>query len=154
MAINIVDMDLCHVAQVAQIEKNTFSEPWSEAQLSDLCNHYNSYARVIVDGDQNVLGYYSFNLVCDEGYINNIAVRQDCRGQGYGKKLLQDMAYTASLLNVRALTLEVRASNTVARQLYEKFGFINEGIRKKFYENTEDAIIYWLYVGGNNNSQS
>ncbi len=137
--------------EIADIEKASFSEPWSETQIEEIAGRYGVVARVIVDDDGKVAGYYSYNVVCGDGYVNNVAVREDLRGRGIGKALIRDMVYTASLYGLNGLTLEVRSSNAAARGLYESFGFKVGGIRKKFYQNTEDAIIYWLNVGGNDN---
>lgn len=141
-------MTKAHAKEVAAIEAASFVEPWSEKQIEELCGKYGVVARVAEDGDGKVAGYYSYNAVCGDGYINNIAVREDLMGQGIGKALMRDMTYTASLAGLEGLTLEVRSSNARARGLYESFGFKVGGIRKRFYQNTEDAIIYWLNVGG------
>lgn len=137
-----------HAEQVAAIESATFAEPWSRSQIEEISGKYGVIARVSLDDDGNVVGYYSYNVVCGDGYVNNVAVREDRRGEGIGKALVKDMVYTASLCGLEGLTLEVRSSNARARGLYESFGFEVGGIRKRFYQNTEDAIIYWLNVGG------
>lgn len=144
-------MTKAHAKEVAAIEATTFAEPWSEKQIEDIAGKYGVVARVALGEDGKVEGYYSYNTVCGDGYINNIAVREDLRGKGIGKALMRDMAYTASLYGLEGLTLEVRSSNARARGLYKSFGFTVGGVRKKFYQNTEDAIIYWLNVGGNDN---
>ncbi len=148
---NIVDMTKAHAKEVAAIEEATFVEPWSLAQVEEICGKFGAVARVAEDTDGSVLGFYSYNIVCGDGYINDIAVREDARGKGIGKALVKDLIYTASLCGLNGLTLEVRISNERARRLYESFGFKESGIRKKFYQNTEDAVIYWLNVGGNDN---
>ncbi len=145
---NVTDMLAAHAKEVAAIEKATFAEPWSERQIEEICGRYGVVARVYLE-DGRVAGYYSYNCVCGDGYVNNVAVREDARGRGIGKELMRDMVYTASLAGLEGLTLEVRSSNVIARKLYESFGFKVGGIRKNFYQNTEDAIIYWLNVGGN-----
>lgn len=144
-------MTKAHAKEVAEIESVTFAEPWTLGQIEEICGKYGVVARVALDDDGKVAGYYSYNVVCGDGYINNIAVREDACGKGIGKELMRDMTYTASLYGLEGLTLEVRSSNARARGLYESFGFKVGGIRKKFYQNTEDAIIYWLNVGGNDN---
>ena len=68
------------------------------------------------------------------------------RGRGVGNALMQDMMYAASLSGVTAVTLEVRESNSAARALYEKFGFKCAGVRKNFYPDKENAVIYWLDI--------
>ena len=144
-------MTKAHAKEVAEIERTSFAEPWSEKQIEELAEKFGAVARVAIGDDGSVEGYYSYYVVCGDGYVNNIAVREDVRGKGIGKQLMRDMTYTASLYGLNGLTLEVRSSNVCARGLYESFGFKSAGVRKKFYQNTEDAIIYWLDVGGNDN---
>ena len=150
----IVDMTKAHAKEVAEIERTSFAEPWSEKQIEELAEKFGAVARVAIGDDGSVEGYYSYYVVCGDGYVNNIAVREDRRGNGIGKELMRDMTYTASLNSLEGLTLEVRASNAPARGLYESFGFEVGGVRKRFYQNTEDAIIYWLNVGGNGDFKS
>src|SRR5699024_3609595 len=101
--------------------------------------------RVLVR-DGKVAAYYSMYVVAGEGFVNNLAVAPDMRGRGVGNSLMQDMMYAASLSGVTAVTLEVSKSNSAARALYEKVGFKSAGIRKNFYPDKENAVIYWLNI--------
>ena len=139
------DMTRAHAKRVAEIEKATFASPWSEAQIAELADRYGATARVL-EQDGEVVAYYSFYDVCGEGFVNNLAVAPEHRGKGLGNAIMRDMLYAASLAGITAPTLEVRESNAAARALYEKFGFKAEGVRKNFYPDKENAVIYWLSV--------
>lgn len=137
-----VDLNLELLPYVARLEREIFVQPWSEQSFRGLIASPDAIARVLlVDGKP--AGYYSLYCVCGEGQINNIAVDPEQRGKGYGKELMRDLIEQARLRAIDALTLEVRVSNRRAIGLYESFGFRSVGIRKKFYENTEDALIMW-----------
>lgn len=139
------DMTPLHAAQIAAIEKETFAEPWSEGAIAKLAEDGRAVARVLVS-EGKVIAYYSMYVVAGEGFVNNLAVAPDMRGKGYGKALMRDVMYVASLSGITAVTLEVRESNAVARSLYEKWGFQAEGVRKRFYPDGENAVIYWLHL--------
>lgn len=139
------DMTAAHAADIAAIERATFAEPWSEKSIAALADDPKAIARVLVR-DGKVAAYYSMYVVAGEGFVNNLAVAPDMRGRGVGNALMQDMMYAASLSGVTAVTLEVRESNSAARALYEKFGFKCAGVRKSFYPDKENAVIYWLDI--------
>ncbi len=139
------DMTAAHAADIAAIESATFAEPWSEKAVAALAGESRAIARVLVK-DGKVAAYYSMYVVEGEGYVNNLAVAPDRRGKGLGDALMRDMMYAASLSGVTALTLEVRESNAAARSLYEKYGFKPAGVRKNFYPDKENAVIYWLDI--------
>ena len=80
-------------------------------------------------------------LVLDEGEILDVAVRRDFRGQGVGGMLLARAITDLKARGGRTLSLEVRVSNASAIALYRRFGFVETGLRKRYYENGEDAIL-------------
>ncbi len=140
----LVPMDKSHIAEIAQIERECFSDPWSEASLTE--ELYNPLASFIVAQrpDGAVLGYAGLHVVIDEGYIDNVAVREDYRGNGIADDLV-DVFVRFGREHLAFLTLEVRPSNEPAIQLYMKHGFAQVGRRKNYYENPrEDAIIMTL----------
>ena len=145
----LVPMDRSHIKEIAQLERECFSDPWSEASLEE--ELYNPLASFIVAQDSeeegNVLGYAGLHAVLDEGYIDNIAVREDYRGQGIADDLL-DVFVRFGQAHLAFLTLEVRPSNQAAIQLYYKHGFAQVGRRKDYYKQPkEDAIIMTLEFG-------
>ena len=92
-----------------------------------------------------LVGYAGLMFVVDEAHISNIAVDPRRRREGIGKYLLFHLIEQAIARGAQALTLEVRASNTSAHALYRIFGFAPAGIRQRYYENTEDALVMWAH---------
>lgn len=140
----LVPMDRSHIHEIGIIEKESFSTPWSEAALEE--ELYNPLASFIVAqrADGAVLGYAGLHVVADEGYIDNIAVREDYRGNGIADDLL-DVFVRFGRAKLAFLTLEVRVSNKTAIELYMKHGFAQVGLRKNYYTlPKEDAIIMTL----------
>ena len=142
----IVPMDRSHISQIAALEQECFSDPWSEAALEE--ELYNPQASFIVaeDGEGGVLGYAGLHVVLDEGYIANVAVDPAYRRQGIASKLVQVYIDFAQANKLAFLTLEVRPSNMAAIILYGRLGFRSVGRRKNYYEHPkEDCIIMTRY---------
>jgi ribosomal-protein-alanine N-acetyltransferase len=91
-----------------------------------------------------IVGYGGIWVTVDEGHITTIAVAPAHRGRAIGELLLNGLIDQALELGAANLTLEVRVSNTVAQNLYHKYGFSAVGRRKHYYtDNNEDALIMW-----------
>ena len=137
-------MTIDDVDAVYEIEKQCFAIPWSrESFLQEVTS--NACARyMVVREDGTPIAYAGMWLVLFEAHITNIAVRPDRRGLGYGEKVTRAMIQLAADSGMNWMTLEVRRSNVVAQNLYHKLGFIDVGFRKRYYENTEDALIMAL----------
>lgn len=127
-----------------EVSSLSLKETWSLGSIAQELS--NKFARYIVckDGDK-VIGFIGAWLIASEGQITNLAVHPDYRKKGIGKKLMKSLISSLKEEGCNAITLEVRESNTVAKNLYKNLGFLSEGIRKNFYEdNKEDANIMWL----------
>lgn len=132
---------------IMEVEKQCFTLPWSrEAFYNEL--HQNRFAHYLVlEEDDNVIGYCGAWLVVDEAHITNIAVLPAYQGRGLGKVLLSSMIEECKLRAIERMTLEVRESNLVAQSLYKKLGFVEGAIRKNYYsDNQEDAIVMWVNI--------
>ena len=141
MDFRLLPMDRSTVPDVAAIERECFSQPWSEDMLAEELYNDNASFIVAVADDGAVLGYAGRTVVLDEGYINNVAVRSQYRRMGVADALLGTFINFAED-HLAFLTLEVRASNDKAISLYTKNGFVQEGRRKDYYKAPkEDAII-------------
>lgn len=146
MNIRIVPMTADHLEEVAELERICFSAPWSRAMLAEELENDCSAFLVALDEAGAVVGYAGVQVVLDEGYITNVAVRPEYRKQGIASKLLQVFLDFAEAHRLTFLTLEVRASNTAAIVLYGRKGFRSAGRRKNYYEHpTEDAVIMTRY---------
>lgn len=143
---NIRPMQKEDIDQVVQIEKDTFSDPWSYQSFLDSMNEELSIY-LVVDKDEEVVAYCGLYVVQDEGQITNVAVKESYRDAHVATGMLKELINHAKDKGARNFTLEVRVSNDVAIHLYKKLGFESVGIRKRFYENpVEDAMIMWLYI--------
>lgn len=141
MYYEIVPMDRSHIPQVLQLEQTCFSVPWTETMLTDALFDPQASFIVAEDDEGNVVGYAGLHAVLDEGYIDNVAVEPDARRHGVASALL-DVFCRFGAANLSFLTLEVRASNTAAIGLYEKYGFQQVGLRPGYYQKPrEDAVI-------------
>ena len=150
MNYQLIPMTSEHLDQVAEIERLCFSDPWSRRMLSEHLEN-ESAATIVAQGtDGTVLGYAGLLVVLDEGYITNVAVRPEYRRQGIASELLEVFRRFGEGNHMAFLTLEVRASNTAARALYQKHGYAEVGCRKNYYEHPkEDAIIMTLEFAKN-----
>ena len=130
MRVRIVPMNADHLDEVAELERICFSTPWSRNMLAEELDNLLSAFLVALDDRDRVVGYAGVQVILDEGYITNIAVRPECRQQGIAGKLLQVFLDFAQANKLAFLTLEVRASNHTAIMLYGSRGFRSVGRRK------------------------
>ena len=139
--IQLIPMDNRHVAQVAALEKQCFSDPWSESSVaSELSNPLSAWL-VAMDGDV-LAGYVGSQSVMGESDMMNIAVDAHYRRQGIAQALVEALVAQLKEKGNHSLTLEVRISNQPAIALYEKLGFAQVGKRPNYYRNPkEDALI-------------
>ena len=145
-AVSIREMTEEDIKEIAELEKECFSEPWSENSLRDELANETARFYVLRDSEK-LLGYIGANNICNEVYITNVAVNSKCRGKGYGGILVKHLIKQSEAERAFFITLEVRKSNENAIKLYEKCGFKLIGERKNFYSKpTEDALIYTYYI--------
>lgn len=130
---------------VLEVEAESFTNPWTRDMYTwELQNRTVCHIFVARTSECPVVGFCAFWLVVDEIHINNVALRPTFRGQGIGTALLQRVLAEARSLGARRATLEVRASNTAARRLYERMGFYVAGTRRNYYTHpVDDALILW-----------
>ena len=145
------------IPSILEIENDSQPEPWTEQAFLEEINRANSrvlVARLVTvaaSGSpfQDIAGYICFWLVAGEIQILNIAVRKDMRRQGIARKLIELAIRSAREENAGHVTLEVRKSNTAARELYETFGFRVIGERPNYYgAQKESAILMELEIAG------
>lgn len=144
--IEILSLKLEHIDSVLKIDTLCFPTPWSRESFEREIET-NKFARyVVAKKDGIVIGYAGMWLILDEGHITNIAVHPEYRGISAGNALLESLIEICKIESVTSITLEVRKSNSIAQNLYKKYGFIEQGLRKGYYgDNKEDAIIMWKH---------
>ncbi len=129
----------------AALEAENFSEPWSANSFMEELVKDTSVYLVAYDEDK-LIGTCGLVTSFDEGEVLNVSIKKEYRKQGIAGEMLKRLLEEAQAKGIRHFTLEVREGNAPARTLYEKFGFVCEGIRPNFYRNpTENAAIYWLH---------
>ena len=146
-AFRVVPMSAEHIPALAAIEQECFADPWSEQglaeELDNPCAHF-----FVAERCGEVYGYLGTHIVADEMSVTNIAVKAEFRRHGVASALLTEARQLALKKNLYRITLEVRVSNDAAISLYERHGFVKDGIRPRFYSHpAEDAAIYSLYLG-------
>ena len=128
------------------LETECFSHPWSKQSLEEELNNETSLFLVAKE-ENEVIGYIGMSIVIDEGYIFNVAVRENYRNKGVATALINELVTYGKKNNFSFITLEVRESNLPAISLYSKFGFIKAGERKNYYSNPkENAILMTKYL--------
>ena len=139
--IRLEQMTDAHVAQIARLEKQCFSDPWSEKSVASELNNRLSLWLVALDG-ATVAGYIGSQSVGDEADMMNVAVHPDYRKQGIATRLIVRLMEELRKRGSHSLTLEVRASNDPAIRLYQLLDFQEVGRRRNYYRNPrEDALI-------------
>ena len=134
-------MNKDHVSQIARLEAQCFSDPWSEKSIaSELENPLSLW--LVAEENGRVWGYVGSQTVLDESDMMNVAVDPGFRRQGIARALIETLIAELSKMGSRCLRLEVRVSNENARALYARMGFQQLGLRKNYYHNPkEDALI-------------
>ncbi len=148
------------ITQVAEIDREAFPTMLPstnfQRELKSPLSHYivtcdegeaidQSKAKEEAQGKQYIFGFAGFWMMAGEAHIVNFAVRQSYRRQGIGELLLISIIDLAMEMNSNLITLEVRASNTAAQELYLKYGFTVKGLRRGYYsDDREDAVMMTL----------
>lgn len=142
---NIRPMRVDDLPQVQAIDEISFSSPWPKnAYHYELIKNPNGYSW-IAEADSKIVGIIVYWLIIDEAHIATIAVHPNYRGLGISKNLV--LTGLSALIPKGAIsaTLEVRAGNLIAQNLYHYFGFREVGLRKRYYKDThEDGLIMTL----------
>jgi ribosomal-protein-alanine N-acetyltransferase len=128
---------------ISRLEEETFSMPWSADSFLQMIEREDT-AYFVAEENGRLLGGCGLLLIVGEGNITNVVVSPGARRRGVATGLLTYLISEGDRAGLTAYTLEVRVSNAAAIGLYEKLGFVSEGIRPNFYEKpTEDAMIMW-----------
>lgn len=141
-------MDLSDVPFVYEEEIKIFGKSLGEMTLYNeiLYNKMSRYFIALVDNKR--VAYTGSWLTAPNAEILNLFVLEEYRGHGIGKKLVDEVIKVCNKEDIEMLTLEVRVSNSYAIRMYENIGFKVGTIRKKYYENKEDALLMVLDLGG------
>jgi ribosomal-protein-alanine N-acetyltransferase len=142
--VHLVPMRRRHLRSVLRIENQVYPRPWSLALFMSELGLRNTRSYIVARVDGVVVGYAGLMLTGEDAHVTTIAVDPTWQRHKIGTRLLAHMAREAIRRGSRNLTLEVRVSNHGAQALYRQFGFKPAGIRKNYYQETnEDALVMW-----------
>jgi ribosomal-protein-alanine N-acetyltransferase len=146
-ALVVAPMRKRDIGAIMRIEKVSYPKPWTEGVFESEIDLSRRGERcyVVARRGGELVGYAGLMFVVGDAHVTNIATSSRHQRSGVATRLLAELAWEAIGRDCLALTLEVRASNTAAQELYRRFGFAPVGVRKQYYENTEDAIVMWCH---------
>lgn len=152
--VRVREMTAEDIEDAALLEKtNLGKEAWTQKQLIDALTRDDTIYLVAAKAGR-IVGLCGVQNISGEGEITNVSVARDCRGEGIGYKMVKQLIERGVGIGIKDYTLEVRASNEPAIRLYEKLGFVSEGVRPNFYdEPKDDAVIYWKRSKDENSDQ-
>jgi [ribosomal protein S18]-alanine N-acetyltransferase len=141
----IVPMRRAHIRKIMPIEQQVYPRPWTAQVFIEELEQARVGKRHYLVGTigDELVGYGGLLYVENDAHVTNIAVHPMWRSRGIATELLLDLAWEANRRGCEAMTLEVRHTNVAAQKLYRRFGFVPAGVRKKYYENRDDAIVMW-----------
>ena len=138
-------MILDDLNKISSILQSDFDDFWNENILKSELENENSYYIVAKEND-DIVGFGGLWKSIDDIHITNIVTKKSVRNKGSGKAILNELINQAKVFGYNIITLEVNETNSTAISLYKKFGFEKVGIRKKYYNNTDNAIIMNLEI--------
>lgn len=141
MDFKIDKMSLEDLISIKDILTTEFDDFWNYEILKSELESNNSYFFVAKNISGEIVGFAGIKVILDEADIMNIVVKKDFRNNGIASLLLDYLISYSKSINLKTITLEVNEINIPAIKLYEKFDFEKLGIRKKYYNGENDAII-------------
>lgn len=141
MDFKIDKMSLEDLISIKDILTTEFDDFWNYEILKSELESTNSYFFVAKNISGEIVGFAGIKIILDEADIMNIVVKKDFRNKKIGSLLLEHLIFYSKSINLKNITLEVNKNNLSAIKLYEKFAFDRLGIRKKYYNGKDDAII-------------
>jgi ribosomal-protein-alanine N-acetyltransferase len=132
------------ISELLFIEESQFPEPWTKRILLDEISNTETRRYTVAVQHKRIIGYLGVMFVLDELHVNTIGTLPGEEGRGIASSLLDDAWADAMGRGIKRATLEVAVSNERAIALYRRYGFAPVGVRKNYYERTnEDALILW-----------
>ena len=135
-----ISIETMQTSDLDHLDISKFDDFWNIDILKDELKSQNSEF-VCAKIENKVVGFAGIKIVLDTADIMNIAVKEDYRRQGIATLLLNNILDICNEKNIKTINLEVNEENFSAIRLYQKFGFKENGRRKKYYDNKFDAIL-------------
>jgi [ribosomal protein S18]-alanine N-acetyltransferase len=128
---------------IMEIERLCFRSPWSRQVFVE--EFARDFARIkVIRAEHGAVAFINYWIVHDEIHVLNVATHPDWRRRGLARRMMNHVLHSAQQRHARLVTLEVRRSNASAIALYEGMGYETVGVRARYYENNEDALVMVL----------
>lgn len=141
----IRSMNLHDLQYLKQHLNTQFDDFWTFSILEKEFNSENT-TYIVAEENNEILGFAGILTIIDESNIMNIVTKKEKRHMGIGSLLLSELIKISKNINMKSITLEVNENNIPAINLYKKYNFEQVGVRKKYYDNTDSAILMTLYL--------
>ena len=141
MNFKVSKMNLQDLESIKSILVDSFDDFWNYNILKQELECKDSYFLIAKSLENEIVGFAGLKIILDEADIMNIVVKKNFRGQNIGSLLLENLIIYSKSKNLKTITLEVNEHNLYALNLYKKFNFDTVGIRKKYYDGKDTAII-------------
>ncbi len=128
------------IEAVLAIEQSSFPAPWKRDHFQHEIEAPHSFA-FVSECAGKVAGYVCLRSLFEESQILDIAVAPDLRGRGLARQLMEHACSLAREKGAEVVALEVRDGNHAAISLYERLGFVRVGLRSRYYEGRDDAVL-------------
>lgn len=132
--------------EIFSIEKTSFTRPWTKNQIKKDLQDCLSSENWVYELNGNVVGYIFVSKIEDQFHLNNIAVHPDFLKKKIGSSLIKHIIMRAKNRKVNFILLEVSINNISAQRCYKSLGFVQVGIRRNYYSQGDDAILYDLEI--------
>lgn len=136
-----------HAPQLWALDRAGFPDPWSQAGWRDEVGRADRRWRVVA-AEGRLVAAGGLMLAPDAAHVLRLVVAPAWRGRGIAAGLVGELIDLAARAGRPALTLEVRASNRAALNLYRRLGFVSHGVRPRYYADGEDAVVLWYTPPG------
>ena len=142
----IFTMNLDDLNEIKNTLNSDFDDFWDYNILKTELLSCNSKYIVVRNKDNNIVGFAGIKIILDEAEIMNIVTKKSERNLGIASLMLSYLIKMCYNLKIKKLNLEVNCKNNIAINLYKKYNFTEVGLRKKYYENKDDAILMSLFI--------
>jgi ribosomal-protein-alanine N-acetyltransferase len=146
--VRISPMRRRHLRGVMRIETQVYPRPWTLSVFGAEIAQKDTRCYIVAKVGSRLVGYAGLLFGVDEAHITNVAVDPTWHRHHIGTRLMLTLLDQARVHTSDHVTLEVRVSNHGAQAMYRRFGFAPAGVRQKYYEGVEDAIVMWAHDVG------
>jgi len=144
-AVRFETLKEAHIPRILEIESASNSAPWSDRSFRNEATNPQSIF-LVAFADEQIVGFGGLWLCVDEAHITTLSVAPEYRRRGLGRVIMFELLRRGQERGMTCSTLEVRAGNTPAIELYKSLGYVDTARRRGYYpDNREDAIVMWMH---------